>query len=179
MGRGLIDTGDPMRQPKSGQALVEFALVIPIFLLCFFGLVDGARAVYTWNALSQAAREGARLASVEGSWIGGGKNGQPCTIPLPDLTPQPSSACPVSPQDFQDRVTSAANRETVGMGQLGTLPGSSVVVKCSTNGGCSSSTISGDSVTVTVRYPFTMLTPIIGQIVPSITMGASATMVID
>ena len=43
-----------------GQALVEFALVLPIFLLLLFGLIDVGRLVYTWNALNQAAREGAR-----------------------------------------------------------------------------------------------------------------------
>jgi Flp pilus assembly protein TadG len=49
-----------------GQALVEFALVLPIFLLLLFGLIDVGRLVYTWNALNQAAREGARYGSVAG-----------------------------------------------------------------------------------------------------------------
>lgn len=48
-----------------GQALVEFALVIPLFLLLVFAIVDMARYVYTANALSNMAREAARVAGVE------------------------------------------------------------------------------------------------------------------
>ncbi len=53
-----------------GQGLVEFALVLPIFLLMLFGLVDGGRYVYMNSVISQAAREGARLATVEARWLG-------------------------------------------------------------------------------------------------------------
>jgi len=55
------------RGASRGQTLVEFALVIPVFLAILFGLVDLGRFVVTDNILSQAAREGARLASVEAS----------------------------------------------------------------------------------------------------------------
>jgi len=48
-----------------GQALVEFALVIPLLLLLIFGLIDLGRAVYVNNSLSEAAREGARWGSVQ------------------------------------------------------------------------------------------------------------------
>ena len=48
-----------------GQALVEFGLVLPILLLLIFGLVDLGRAVYAQNALSEAARDGARWGSVQ------------------------------------------------------------------------------------------------------------------
>ena len=47
-----------------GQALVEFALVIPIFLLLLFGLVDFGRVVFAQQAITQGAREGARMALV-------------------------------------------------------------------------------------------------------------------
>jgi len=52
------------RHKRSGQALVEFALVIPIFLLLLVGLFDLGRAVFAYNTLTNAAREGARLAIV-------------------------------------------------------------------------------------------------------------------
>jgi Flp pilus assembly protein TadG len=52
------------RRRASGQALVEFALVIPIFLLLFVALIDLGSAVFTYNSLTNAAREGARLAIV-------------------------------------------------------------------------------------------------------------------
>jgi Flp pilus assembly protein TadG len=47
-----------------GQALVEFALVIPLFLLLLVAIFDLGRAVFAWNTLSNAAREGARIAIV-------------------------------------------------------------------------------------------------------------------
>jgi hypothetical protein len=52
------------RHKKHGQALVEFALVIPIFLLLLIALFDLGRAVFAYNTLTNAAREGARLAIV-------------------------------------------------------------------------------------------------------------------
>jgi len=47
-----------------GQALVEFALVLPIFLLVMVALFDLGRAVFAYNTLTNAAREGARIAIV-------------------------------------------------------------------------------------------------------------------
>jgi len=54
------------RRRSGGQALAEFALAIPIFILLVFGLIDIGRLVYVNNAISQAAREGARYGSVQG-----------------------------------------------------------------------------------------------------------------
>ncbi len=52
------------RRPSHGQALVEFALVIPLILLLFMGVFDFGRYIYAYNAVSNAAREGARTAIV-------------------------------------------------------------------------------------------------------------------
>ncbi|HEX9180374.1 MAG TPA: TadE family protein, partial [Burkholderiales bacterium] len=52
------------RRGQRGQALVEFALILPLLMLVLFGIVEFGRA---WNAkqvLTDAAREGARLAVV-------------------------------------------------------------------------------------------------------------------
>jgi Flp pilus assembly protein TadG len=51
----------------SAQALVEFALVLPIFLLVVTGLIDVARAVWEETTLAYASREGTRYAIVHGS----------------------------------------------------------------------------------------------------------------
>ena len=48
-----------------GQALVEFALVLPLLILLVVGLFDFGRAVYSYNAISNAARIGNRVAIVE------------------------------------------------------------------------------------------------------------------
>lgn len=47
-----------------GQSLVEFAVVVPVFLMIVLGLFDGARAVWHYNTLAQATREGTRYAIV-------------------------------------------------------------------------------------------------------------------
>ena len=49
------------------QAIVEFAFVLPIFLLAVTGLLDVARAVWQENTLAYAAREGSRYAIVHGA----------------------------------------------------------------------------------------------------------------
>jgi Flp pilus assembly protein TadG len=55
-----------LRQNRSGrgQALVEFALVLPIFAIMLFGIIDLGRFVFTANSLNNGAREAARFASV-------------------------------------------------------------------------------------------------------------------
>ena len=49
------------------QSLVEFALVLPLFLLIVTGIFDVARAVWQENTLAYASREGTRYAIVHGS----------------------------------------------------------------------------------------------------------------
>lgn len=49
---------------QKGQSLAEFALVLPVLALLIFGLLDLGRAVYMYNTLANAARTGARVASV-------------------------------------------------------------------------------------------------------------------
>jgi Flp pilus assembly protein TadG len=43
-----------------GQGLVEFALVVPIFLILLFGMVEFGRAWMTKNIITGAAREAVR-----------------------------------------------------------------------------------------------------------------------
>lgn len=47
-----------------GNAIVEFALVLPILLLVLFGITELGRMIMTTNVLNTASREGARLAAV-------------------------------------------------------------------------------------------------------------------
>lgn len=52
------------RQSK-GQTLVEFALILPVFILVLVGIVDGGRAVFAYHTANNAAREGGRQAIVD------------------------------------------------------------------------------------------------------------------
>lgn len=56
---------DRRRQERRGQTLVEFALILPIFLLLLMGIFDFGRAVYAYNTVSNAARQAVRLAIVD------------------------------------------------------------------------------------------------------------------
>jgi len=49
---------------EGGQSLVEFALVLPIFLLILFAIVDFGMAFHAWITVTNSAREGARLGAV-------------------------------------------------------------------------------------------------------------------
>jgi Flp pilus assembly protein TadG len=55
------------RPTSRGQALVEFALVAPLFFLMLFAIIDFGRYVYYVQILNNAAREGARYAIVHGA----------------------------------------------------------------------------------------------------------------
>ncbi|MHB1005496.1 MAG: TadE/TadG family type IV pilus assembly protein [Chloroflexota bacterium] len=78
------------RVRSRGQALVEFALTLPILLLLTVGVIDLSRGVYYFNTLSNAAREGARFGivltdSANGDWWADGnlgcvKSGGVCII---------------------------------------------------------------------------------------------------
>jgi Flp pilus assembly protein TadG len=46
---------------RHGQSLVEFALILPLFVLLIVGVFDLGRAFFAYIAISNAAREGARV----------------------------------------------------------------------------------------------------------------------
>ena len=51
------------RACREGQSLVEFALVLPLFLLLVLAVVDGGRAVFAYNQMGEVVRNVARVAS--------------------------------------------------------------------------------------------------------------------
>ena len=57
-----------LRKSRSypGQGMVEFSIVLPIFFVLTFGIVEMGWLVYTNHTLSSATREGARFAMVRG-----------------------------------------------------------------------------------------------------------------
>ncbi len=64
-----IDMDIPVRAtPKKrrgsrqlGQSLAEFAIVVPIFLILVFGVVDFSLGLKAWLTVTNASREGARV----------------------------------------------------------------------------------------------------------------------
>ena len=53
-----------MNTRQTGSTTVEFALVMLMFLMVVFGIMDFSRLLYTWNTANEVAREGARYAVV-------------------------------------------------------------------------------------------------------------------
>lgn len=49
------------RSRERGSALIESAITMPILLLLMVGIFEVGRAYETWQVLSNAAREGARI----------------------------------------------------------------------------------------------------------------------
>jgi TadE-like protein len=161
-----------------GQSLVEFALVLPVFLLLFFGLLDGGRFVYLNSVISQAAREGARVATVEARWIGAtdascGRIGGP-TCP-PAVTGAAS---------LRADVAAAVNRMVAPFGSIAV---GNVFIRCTDAANVPSGAWTGVScvsnatdmvVSVRVVMTFNPITPGISGI-DTITTAGSAAMVID
>jgi len=52
------------RRRERGQALVEFALVLPLLLLLLLGIAEFAVVMLSYNTLADAARQGARYGIV-------------------------------------------------------------------------------------------------------------------
>lgn len=63
--RRLRTTLRRWRDSDAGQSLVEFSLIMPVFILMLFALVDFGRGFYAWLLVTNAAREGARAAAVQ------------------------------------------------------------------------------------------------------------------
>lgn len=61
----LEKTCRPCRRKRQGAAAVEFALIAPVFFLMIFGMIELGRAVMVKQVMTNAAREGARLAVLD------------------------------------------------------------------------------------------------------------------
>jgi hypothetical protein len=181
---------------QDGQGLVEMALVLPVFLLILFGIFDVGRAVYTNSTLSQAAREGARLAAVEAPWVGLTTAG--CVLTPSQITGSNPGAhvCPTDLAALKTDVTDAVNRMAVSLGPL-----SAVHVSCnagtvsdpapsgpwtesSGGNGCddgsgSSLAGAGELVSVRVELSYQPMTPVIGSLLGPVALSGSASMVIN
>ncbi len=55
--RGLL-------KENRGQGLVEMAIVLPVFILLFFGIIEFGRIFNAFLVTKEASREGARLAAL-------------------------------------------------------------------------------------------------------------------
>jgi Flp pilus assembly protein TadG len=73
-GGSLRPAGDKLDRPcrlfrkkRLAAAAVEFAVVAPVFLLLVFGMIEYGRMVMVYQILTNASREGARAAVLDGA----------------------------------------------------------------------------------------------------------------
>jgi Flp pilus assembly protein TadG len=155
------------RRRSRGQSLAEFALVLPMFLLLIFAIVDLGRYVYSNNALSNAAREAARVGSVTSR---------------PTCSAGTRDAC--INETARERITGVALKAGVATSGAQTTPG--VYTRCYRwNGVSANPTIAangtasgynsiafascrgGDTLVVRLNSDFDLLTPLIAQFLGS------------
>jgi Flp pilus assembly protein TadG len=55
------------RRNRRATAAVEFAVVAPVFLLLVFGMIEYGRMVMVYQVITNASREGARVAVLDGA----------------------------------------------------------------------------------------------------------------
>lgn len=119
-----------------GQTLLEFALVVPVFLMLVFAVIDFGHLFYVQMSLENAVREAGRYATT-GNHL----------------------ADPKNPGKNLSRVNSII--QTVQQAATGlNVPSNSITVS-SVGGGAGSAGGPGDTVTVTVNTGVKMMTPLI------------------
>jgi hypothetical protein len=139
----------------AGQATVEFAIVLPTFVLIFFAILQFALTTYYGQVLNNAAREGARYAIVHGA------DALCPSGPMPTLTLNPCDP-------GGNRVVQVVKRYAYGLVDIG--PDFSVVPQWQPDNG------RGSTVTVQVAY---VVRPQIGIFnLPAYTISGNSTLVI-
>jgi Flp pilus assembly protein TadG len=101
------------RRRTAGQSLVEFALVLPVFMSIIFGILDLGRAVWALDIANHAAAEAARFAIVHG-----GNANTYCPVGPPAATaniPAASEACP-NPSPSKEMIFDVARKAAIGAG---------------------------------------------------------------
>jgi Flp pilus assembly protein TadG len=160
------------RNRSRGQALVETALILPVFLALLLGIVDMGRAVWATTSLASAAREAARFAIVHG-----GNDNTPCPVgPTTRVDiPAASASCPFPSPSKQSIVDAATAAAIAG--------GSNVTVTVCYGLACSGNTDTstnkrGEPITVVVTSQVNLVVPaILGR--SGFSLSGSATMVVN
>jgi hypothetical protein len=139
------------REAHRGQTLVEFALVLPLLVLILVGIFDFGRAIYAYNTVSNAAREGARLAIVDQT-----------TADIQEIAAGAAAALDIPEGDvsvdFRTSDTAAAG---------------------SCNGRIGTPTIVGCIAVVRVPYSYGAVTPVISYLVGNLTLTGESRFAVE
>jgi len=170
------------RSRSRGQGLVEFALVLPVFMVILIGMVDLGRAIWANNAVANAAREAARFASVHGGScedlqgsVCSSSNYCPVGPKGPSTAvPSSSTSCP-NPSPSKQSIYDVATNYLIGGGTSSTVTAcyyATTACSGNTDQATTGTNIRGNAVTVTVS---TTVPIILGSFLGFSTMTVSAT----
>jgi Flp pilus assembly protein TadG len=137
------------RGRDTGQALVEFALVLFPLLLMLLGTFDVGRGIYLYNGVAEAAREVARTTSVHiGTTTGSSTQTAAVVAKQKSLIPKLSNATFTCVD-----INGASNAHQ----------------PCQP----------GDGVKVTMSVPFSLITPLLSSFIGPFTFSSSSTIQIS
>ena len=159
-----------MKWGQRSQALIEFALVSPVLLVLLFGIVDIGRAVFYFDTVNHAAREGARVAVRASNQLP--TNGDVISTVTTQMIGTPVSApCPQGPLPASSPAGNAAwvfisepnPPSTTETTPPPNAPGGEYASPA--NGSCSAINPAGRNqpLQVTVRFNLILITPVIAQ----------------
>jgi Flp pilus assembly protein TadG len=155
------------RRRSRGQALVEFALVFPIIALLAFAFIDIGRAVFSYNTLTNSARQGARVAMVSQL----------------DPTSAPWNCAANKPVEDVNSPNWTWKGCAIAAGSaIGVAPGDVSVTYSAPPGttlSCSPTVNVGCIATVTVVNDFTPITPVAGSLIGAMTFSATSAMPVE
>jgi Flp pilus assembly protein TadG len=155
---------------QRSQALIEFALVSPVLLLLMFGVVDVGRAIFYYDTLNHAAREGARTAVRASNQLPTDADvlntvttqmvGAPVTAPCPQ---GPVTASTPPANSAWVYITEPNPPSTVETAPPPNAPGGESTAAAA--GSCSAvNPISGNQqLQVTIRFNLVLITPVVAQ----------------
>jgi Flp pilus assembly protein TadG len=152
------------RSGQRGQALVEFAFVLPIIVLVIVAFIEVGRAVFAWNTIANAARQGARVAAVN---------------QLADVTDCDESRPIEDPYEPHWSIRGCA---IAAAGALG-ISTANVTVSYSsppsTTLACDPTLHVGCIAAITVTYDYNVSTPFLNWVIRSFTMSQTSQMPIE
>jgi Flp pilus assembly protein TadG len=152
---------------EEGGTLVEFGLVLVLFLTFLFGIMDFARALYVYHFVSNSAREATRYAIVRGSTWG--------STACADTTTFSCNATAANVTSYVQSITPLGidpSSVTVTTTWPGTAP-TGATGECTTTNGANSP---GCLVEVEVSYPFKFILPFLPRSIA--TMQSTSELVI-
>jgi Flp pilus assembly protein TadG len=141
---------------RRGQSLVEFALLLPVFLVLLGTAIDAGRLYFGYVQITNAAKEGALFGASK-----------------PQCTTATGAGC-TNPDNIAWRV----NQEAPG------TTGLTIAQRCTSPVGAVRAAMTacaeGDSITVTVSQPFGLITPITRVILgPQLTVTNSSSALVN